>query len=159
MQTFYLNYFENAWSCPPIMVISPFRKIWWSRCWNQLVGNFSVYLKAKKQSSSLTSFMRYCKDISNLLFSGFSECLSVPIKNHCINLKETFMLIFMQKISFITHFFPEKFQRNRKLVSFVNLGMLSHTHINWYFRFWKCFDVYQQARNPWRLPLDIAKLL
>ena len=77
MQTFYLNYFENAWSCPPIMVISPFRKIWWSRCWNQLVGNFSVYLKAKKQSSSLTSFMRFVKTFQTCYFPDFlSACPS-----------------------------------------------------------------------------------
>ena len=36
------------------------------------------------------------------------ELLTIPIKNHSINLKETFMLIYMQKIEFFTHFFLQR---------------------------------------------------
>ena len=39
-----------------------------------------VYLHAKKLTSSLTSFFRYCKDITNLLFWELSECLTIPVK-------------------------------------------------------------------------------
>ena len=49
--------------------------------------------------------LRYCKDIVNLLFWEFWECLIIPIKNHSINLYGIFMLICMQKINFIIHFF------------------------------------------------------
>ena len=73
-------------------------------CWNQLVGNFDVYLHAKTQLD-LTSFLRCCKDIANLLFWELCECLIISIKNHGINLKDAFMFIWMQKINFITHFF------------------------------------------------------
>ena len=125
---------------------STYRKIWCLYAW-------------KKSTSSLQLLLWDIVRHSKLSILEMLGMRVHPNKNHCINLKETFMLIFMQKISFITHFFPEKFQRNRKLVFFVDLGMLSHTHINWYCRFWKCFDVYQQAKNPWRLPLDVAKIL
>ena len=53
----FFEYFENAWSCPS-MIVSPCRKIWYPKCWNQLVGNF-FYLHAKKSTSYLTSFFRY----------------------------------------------------------------------------------------------------
>ena len=79
----------------------------------KLDRNFDVYLHAKKSTSSLTSFMRYYKEIANLLFWKFWECLSIRIKKHCINLKETFMLICMQKVNFIPHFFLDIFQTNR----------------------------------------------
>ena len=42
--------------------------LWWPKCWNKFVGNFDVYLHAKKSTSSLTSFLRYFKEIANLLF-------------------------------------------------------------------------------------------
>ena len=45
LQTCYFEYFENAWSCPSVMIISPCRKLWWPKCWNQLVRNFDVYLQ------------------------------------------------------------------------------------------------------------------
>ena len=35
---------------------------------------------SKKSSSSLNSFLRYCKDIANLLFWELWECLTIPIK-------------------------------------------------------------------------------
>ena len=47
LQTCYFGYFENAWSCPSLMIVSPCRKLWCSKCLNQLVGNFGSYLKAK----------------------------------------------------------------------------------------------------------------
>ena len=36
----------------------------------------------KKWTSSLTYFLKYCKDIANLLFYEFWERLSIPIKNN-----------------------------------------------------------------------------
>ena len=59
----------------------------------------------KKSTSSLTSFLRYCKNIANLLFWKFWECLTIPIKNHSINFQETFMLICMQQITHSLTFF------------------------------------------------------
>ena len=67
---------KNAWSCLLTMVVSPYRKLQCSKCYNQLVGNFDVYLHAKNQPSFLTSFLRYCKDMENVLW----KCLIIPIK-------------------------------------------------------------------------------
>ena len=81
----------------------------------------------KKSTSSLTSFLRYCEDNANLLFWELWESSTIPIKNHSINLWETFMLICMQQINFITHFFLKILQRNSKLVILGNSGMSRHT--------------------------------
>ena len=49
LQAFHFEYFVNAWSCPSIMIVSPCRKIWCPKYWNQLVGSFGVYLHTKNQ--------------------------------------------------------------------------------------------------------------
>ena len=46
----------------------------------------------KKWAPSLTSFLRYCKDIANLLLWVIWECLIMPTSNDSITLKETLML-------------------------------------------------------------------
>ena len=71
--------------------------------------------------------MRFCKDIANFLLYELSECLTIPIKNHSINLWETFMLIYMQKINFITHFFFKILQRNNLLFWVIWRGLVTHT--------------------------------
>ena len=131
----------------------------------------------KKSTSSLTPFTRYCKDIANFLFWEFGECLSIPIKNHFINLKETFMLICMQKINFslppswdiskndsinlkkpllfiyrqkidfILHVFLDILQGYCKLVILGNLGMVGYAHPKWYYQFVENFGIYLQAKN------------
>ena len=85
------------------MIVSPCRKLWYPK----LKSNFYIYLHAKNQlylmatsiinnsaklwklwrlsackkwSPFLTSFLRYCKDIANLLFWKLWECLTIPIK-------------------------------------------------------------------------------
>ena len=61
--------------------------------YQQLAGNIDVYLCAKNQLH-LTSFLRYCKYITNLLFWKLCECfLTIPIKNERINLWENVILI------------------------------------------------------------------
>ena len=39
-----------------------------------------MFIYMQKSTSSLTSFLRYCKDIVNLLFWQLWECLTIPIK-------------------------------------------------------------------------------
>ena len=53
-------------------------------------------------------------------------------------------------------------QRNSKLVILGNLGMLGHTHPQWWCQLEKTFAVYQQAKNQLHclgFPWDIAKVL
>ena len=47
-----LKYFENAWSCPLIMVISPCRRLWCPKCWN-----FWCWSACKKSSWSLANLL------------------------------------------------------------------------------------------------------
>ena len=80
-----------------------------------ICGKFWCLSSCKKSTSSLTSFLRYCKGTAKLLFWELWECLTTLIKNHRISLQETFMLICMQQINFITHLFLKILQRNSKL--------------------------------------------
>ena len=66
------------------------------------------------------------------------------------------MLICIQRIIFITHFFFNILQRNTKLVILGNLGMPGHM------QFQETFDVHLQAKNQLHLscsPWDVAKTL
>ena len=73
--------------------------------------------------SSLLFFLRYCKDIKNLLFWLFGACFTMTSKNNTTNLQKTLMFIFMQKIIFISHFFLEILQTCCKLVILGTLDM------------------------------------
>ena len=71
------------------------------------------------------------------------------------------MLIGMQKINFITHFFLQILQRNSKLVILGNLAMPGHAHLKSQYQFEETFDVYLQAQNQvhsLRLSGDNAKI-
>ena len=74
------------------------------------------------------------------------------------------MLICMQKINLITHFFLKILQRNRKRVSLDNLGMPGHIHLNWY-QFKEAYGIHLKAKKQFHLSCflwdiaDIANLL
>ena len=101
-------YFEYiARSCPLIIIVSPCGKLWCPKYWNQLVGNFLVYLHVKYKiqyniffSEDIAKilptfyfgyFLKYCKDITILLLWVLWECLIKSISNDSITLKETLM--------------------------------------------------------------------
>ena len=67
-QTCYFEYFENAWPCPSIIIVQLCRKLRCSEYWSQLVASFHAYLHAKNQPQIISSFLRYCREIANLLF-------------------------------------------------------------------------------------------
>ena len=71
------------------------------------VGRF-VHLHAKKWASGFLSFLRYCKNIVDLLFWVLWACLIIATKNDGICFKETLILFFMQKIKFISYLFLAK---------------------------------------------------
>ena len=75
-------------------------------------------------TSSLASFLRYGKDIANLLFCELRECLTIPIKSHSLNLKDNFP----------THFFLKILQSISKLVILGILGMPCHTNLKWQYQ-------------------------
>ena len=91
----FFEYFENAWSCPS-MIVSPCRKIWYPKCWNQLEGNF--FLSAcKKINFTSNFFFQILKILQTCYFGNFGNAWTSLSK---ITLsKETFILICKQKIN------------------------------------------------------------
>ena len=73
-------------------------------------------------------FLRFCKDIANLLFWKLWECFTICIKNYSIDMLKTFMLICMQKNQLHHSLLSKILQRNSRLVILANLIMLGHTH-------------------------------
>ena len=82
----------------------------------------------KKKTSTLTSFLRYRKDIANLLFWQLRECLAIPIKIILSICSKLSCLSECKKINLITQFF-KILQRNGKLIILGNLGMSRHTNL------------------------------
>ena len=66
LYTCYFEYFGNAWLRPSNVIVLTCRKLW---C-----------LSAQKVNSSLTSFLRYCKDFANLLFLVLWAWLAISTK-------------------------------------------------------------------------------
>ena len=93
-QTCYFEYFGHDWPYSPILIASTCRKVWLSAC--------------KISTSCLPYILRHCKDIAHLLFWVLWVCLAMATKNDGICFKQTFMLIFIQKIKFISHLFLAK---------------------------------------------------
>ena len=85
-----------------------------------------MFIYMQKSTSSLTSFLRYCKDIVNLLFWELWECLTIPIKIIVSICSKLLCLSACKKINFFTHFFLKIMQRNSKLVILGNLSMPGH---------------------------------
>ena len=104
----------------------------------------NVYLHAKNQLH-LTSFLRYYKDIANLLFWELWESLTIPIKIIASICSKLSYLSTCKKSTSITSFFL-KMQRNRKLIILGNLGIPGHRHLKLYYQFEETFHVYLQAK-------------
>ena len=92
----------------------------------------------------LTSLLRYCKDISNLLLWVIENAWSCPLIMIISTLQETLIpsfeinlsackkinFICIQKIKFIFNFFFEILWRDCKLPILATLGRLDHSHQN-----------------------------
>ena len=59
----------------------------------------------KRSSSSFKFFLRYYKDVVNLLFWVLWVCLATQIQSDTINLQKTLVFICRQKINFTTMLF------------------------------------------------------
>ena len=118
LQSCYFGKFGNTWPSPSKIILSIFRKLsWLSAC--------------KNSPSSLTSFLRYCKEIANLLFYVLWACLASHTQSGTINLYKNLVFIRKQKINFIPHVFLEIFQRCCKLVILGTLSMPGYAHPKW----------------------------
>ena len=83
---FSFEHFENGWSCPSMMIVSPYRTLFCPMWWNKLVGNFDVCLQAKIYFMPNFFFQMLCKDIANLLLWELWKWMTNPIKYPRINL-------------------------------------------------------------------------
>ena len=115
----------------------------------------------KKSTSSLTYFLRYCKDITNLLFWEFWECLTIPIK---IIVSVYSMLSCLSACKKSTSSFIYFLRYCREIANLLFLSICTRlaTHLKWQYHFEETFDVYQQAKNQLHLShflYDIAKIL
>ena len=78
--------FGHAWAHTPKMIVSIWRNLW-------------CLSSRKKSTSSFTFCLRYCIDITNLLFSVLSVCRATHTQSDTINLKKTSAFILRQKKS------------------------------------------------------------
>ena len=85
LKTCYSDYSENAWSCPPIMIVLTCRKHWYPKCWNQLVENFYIHLHAKNQLHFELFFRDFAKALQACHFGNFGNAWRSH-QNHSINL-------------------------------------------------------------------------
>ena len=76
---------------------------------------------------ALTSLLRYCKHIANLLFWQFWACLTMAIKNNSINLYKILKFICTQKINFISYIFLEILKKDIANLLFWMLCLIKHT--------------------------------
>ena len=102
----------------------------------------------QKMNSIPNFFLRYCKYIANLLLRVFWECLTMSINNDSttkyhfdvqsveINLWETLMFIYMQKIN--SNFFWDIVTTLRTCY-FRNFGNAWHPHWNHTTNLWETF--------------------
>ena len=72
--------FTFSWSC-----LSHCRKYWCPKWWNQLLGNFDVYLPQKSQLH-LYLFRDIVKTLQTWFFGNFGNAWPYPSKNLIINL-------------------------------------------------------------------------
>ena len=91
MQTYYSEYFANAWSYPSIMIASPCKKLWCPVLKSTCMKPWCLFT-CKKSTSSLTSFLRFCKLAILVTLWMFDH----SSQNHYINLQQAFMLVCMQ---------------------------------------------------------------
>ena len=129
-----------------------------SKSYYQIVASFHAYLRAKKSTSSLNSFLRYRKEIANFLFSVNWACLATHTYNDDSNLKKPFTFICRQKIKFILHVFLERYC---KLIVLGTLDMSDQANPKWYYHLAENFHVYLQVKkttSPACIPGDLAKI-
>ena len=124
-----------AWPCPPRLIVSTYGKVWWwSGCkkvsvipffffWDiakilqtfhsgyfrhALLWPVKAILSAYRKSClSPTSFLKYYKDLVNLLFWVLWVCLATSTENNSSNLWDNLMFICKLQINLTTQFFLE----------------------------------------------------
>ena len=84
-------------------------------------SKLSCLSRSKKSTSSLTFFLRYCKEIATLLLIAIWTCLIIFTQNNSIKLKEPLTFICGQKKSTLSFTLSLRYCRH---CGFVVLGTL-----------------------------------
>ena len=126
----------------------------------------------QKWTPFLTSFLRYCKNIANLLLWVLWECLIMPVNNDSITLKETLVPKVLKstcrklwclsacKKSTSSNFFFD-IVKTLQTCYFGNFGNAWASLLKSFHQFVARFNVYLQAKNQLHSPFfsgDIAKI-
>ena len=101
----------------------------------------------KKSTLSFAFFLRYCNNITNLLFWVLWAYLPTHKQSDAIKLYKTFVFICRQKNNFIIHIFSGDIAQICKLLILGTLGMPGYTHPKSYYHLVEKFDVYLHAKN------------
>ena len=105
-----------------------------------------MFICMEKSTLSLPSLLRYCNDITNLLFWVLRACQAMTSKNDTTGLEKTLIFIFMQKIIFIPNLFLELLQTYYKLVILGTLSMRDHAYQKQSLGFFT--DINYTLKNP-----------
>ena len=97
----------------------------------------------KKFTSSFTFFLRYCKDIVNLLFWVLWECLAMHTQSDTNNFHD---YLHAKNQIHPSCFFGD-IAKICKLLTLGTLGMLSNTNPKWYYQLVDNFGVYLDSKN------------
>ena len=114
-----------------------------------------------KITSSLTSFLGYCKETTNLSFWVIWACLTTYTQNDSINLKKTLMFICRQKNQLNLSCF---LWDNAKILQTCYFRYFGHARLwtsKWYYELVENFCVYLQAKHQLHSPCfswDNAKI-
>ena len=121
MQTCYFEHFENAWSCPSIMIVSPCRNLWCPKYWNQLVGNFDFNLREKNLPYLSCFLWDIAKILQTCYFGYFGHAWLLAPKVTLTTCRKILCLSAGKKSTSP----PMFFWRYCKVVQLLNLGTLS----------------------------------
>ena len=125
MHTCYFGNFRNALSSQAKIIVSIRRKP-------------SCLFACKKSTSSLTSFVRYGKEIFLVIWARLAT------NNKMIVIFDVYL---HAKINFILQIFPEILQRYCQLFTLGTLNMRGYSHLKWHYQLVENFDVYLRAKN------------
>ena len=85
-----------------------------------------MFICMQKSTSFIPSFSRYYKNITNLVCWVLWAYLVMTTKNDDLNVQETLMFIFIEKMNFTPHLILEILLRYCKLVIMGTLDMLGY---------------------------------
>ena len=140
LQTCYFWNSGNAWPSP-------------SKIKASICGKLFCLSVCKKSISSQTFFLRYCRQIPNLLIWVISAFVDTHTHlRWSYQFEETFDVYLKPKNQLHPFFFPEILQIYCKLAILGTLDMPGYSHPKWYYQLVEKFRVYLQGKKSTSSP-------